>query len=51
MLHREKLLKVPLEFGGGVEVDAGETGVSVGPSIDGPWNAPGDEVVVGGGLI
>ena len=46
MLHHEKLLKVPLDCGGGVDVDAGEIGVSIGSSIDGLGDAPGDEVVV-----
>ena len=49
MLHHEKLLKAPLECGGGVDVDAGETGVSIGPSIDCFGDAAGDEVIVDGG--
>ena len=46
MLHHEKLLKAPLDCGGGVDVDAGEIGVSIGSSINGLEDAPGDEVVV-----
>ena len=48
MLHHEKLLKAPLDCGGGVDVDvdAGEIGVSIGSSMDGLGDAPGDKVVV-----
>jgi len=47
-----KFLKAPLEYSGGVdrvEVDAGDIGVSAGSSTDGFGDAPGDEVVIGGG--
>ena len=47
--RHEKLLKAPLDNGGGDEVGSREIGVSAGPSSGGFGDASCDEVVIGGG--